>query len=231
MPPAVAQAPIVISTASCSRTSGSASTSWAVVIEPSTKDTSYGPGSTALDASRKWRSAPGRRSEQLVLAVEQGELAAVARRELPYRQGGRAHQSSRGRVAARRARSRRPARPGRPGADRAGSVHTARCRIHVALQRDPDVFGAPVPLPARGRRAEPHHRFGPAQERGRLCRVERQAGSGSVTNPTCTVPSGGGLVDGQVDLEIAARAPRRRAGRGTGTRRGFGRRRSRTTRP
>ena len=40
MPPAVAQAPIVIRTADCSRTSWIRSTSCAVVTEPSTSETS-----------------------------------------------------------------------------------------------------------------------------------------------------------------------------------------------
>ena len=53
MPPAVAQAPIVISTRDCSRTRWMRSTSSAVVTDPSTSDTSYGPGSTFRDASRK----------------------------------------------------------------------------------------------------------------------------------------------------------------------------------
>ena len=53
IPPAVAQAPIVISVFDCFRTWRIRSASCAVVIEPSTSDTSYGPGFVALDASRK----------------------------------------------------------------------------------------------------------------------------------------------------------------------------------
>ena len=74
------------------------SASSAVVIEPSTSERSYGPATGALDASRKYAisTSPGER-EQLVLAVEHAELAAVAGRELPDRELGLAapSQSSR----------------------------------------------------------------------------------------------------------------------------------------
>src|SRR5215472_3600864 len=51
MPPAVAQAPIVTRKPDAARTSRMRSASALVVIDPSTSDTSYGPGSTVLDAS------------------------------------------------------------------------------------------------------------------------------------------------------------------------------------
>src|SRR5512133_67986 len=66
MPPAVAQAPIVTSTCEAARTSLIRSASSAVVIEPSTSETSYGPATVALEASRKCaistRSASARSS-------------------------------------------------------------------------------------------------------------------------------------------------------------------------
>jgi hypothetical protein len=53
MPPAVAQAPMVTRTPDCSRISRIRRSSAAVVIEPSTSETSYGPPITALEASAK----------------------------------------------------------------------------------------------------------------------------------------------------------------------------------
>ena len=53
IPPAVAQAPIVISTFDVRRTSRIRSASCGVVIEPSTSETSYGPPTVFEVASRK----------------------------------------------------------------------------------------------------------------------------------------------------------------------------------
>ena len=53
MPPATAQAPMATRTRDCSLISRMRSASLAVVMDPSTIDTSYGPATTALDASRK----------------------------------------------------------------------------------------------------------------------------------------------------------------------------------
>ena len=53
MPPAVAQAPMVISVRDCLRTACSRSASCGVVTEPSTSDTSYGPRMTPRVASGK----------------------------------------------------------------------------------------------------------------------------------------------------------------------------------
>jgi len=50
----VAQAPIATSTRDSARIRRIRSASAGVVIDPSTSATSYGPGWTALDASRKW---------------------------------------------------------------------------------------------------------------------------------------------------------------------------------
>src|ERR1700756_543022 len=52
-PPAVAHAPMVTSSLDCSRISRMRCSSWWVVIDPSTSDTSYGPPTIALDASAK----------------------------------------------------------------------------------------------------------------------------------------------------------------------------------
>src|SRR5579862_1737155 len=51
MPPEVAQAPIVTRKRDAARTCWMRCASSAVVIDPSTSDRSYGPGSTWLDAS------------------------------------------------------------------------------------------------------------------------------------------------------------------------------------
>ena len=53
IPPEVAQAPIVTSRFDFARTSLIRSTSCGVVIEPSTKERSYGPSTSPLVASRK----------------------------------------------------------------------------------------------------------------------------------------------------------------------------------
>ena len=84
MPPAVAQAPMVISVRDWRRTSCSRSASCGVVTEPSTSDTSYGPFQHAAGGLREigdlHRAGDG---QQFVLAIQQRELAAVAGGELP----------------------------------------------------------------------------------------------------------------------------------------------------
>ena len=67
MPPCVAQAPIVMSLPEISRTCLIRSTSSGVVIEPSTIETSYGPGSSAL-------VAPGKRA----MAVKGNKVMGLA---------------------------------------------------------------------------------------------------------------------------------------------------------
>ncbi len=97
MPPAVAQAPIVTSFRERRRTSLIRSASCAVVTEPSTSERSYGPLAVVARRLEEVRDLDlaGER-EQLVLAVEQRELAAVAGGELPdgeRRLAGLAHSS------------------------------------------------------------------------------------------------------------------------------------------
>src|SRR6266851_10025704 len=53
MPPAVAQAPIVTRNFEARRTWWMRSASWGVVMDPSTSERSYGPFTTAREASRK----------------------------------------------------------------------------------------------------------------------------------------------------------------------------------
>ena len=61
------------------------SASCGVVIEPSTSERSYGPRTTAREASTKVRDLDlAGDGQQLVLAIEQRELAAVARGEFPH---------------------------------------------------------------------------------------------------------------------------------------------------
>src|SRR5881394_1207774 len=86
-PPAVAQAPMVTSVRDISRTRRIRSASSGVVIEPSTRDTSYGAGQHLARGLQEVRDPhPVGDGQQLVLAVEQRELAAVAGGELPHRQ-------------------------------------------------------------------------------------------------------------------------------------------------
>ena len=95
MPPAVAQAPIVIRTADCSRCLVDRSTSCAVVTEPSTSETRRrGPRSrrSSPRARRKYAiSTPSAIARSSILAVEDRQLAAVARGELPHRELGPGH--------------------------------------------------------------------------------------------------------------------------------------------
>ena len=91
-PPAVAQAPMVTSSFDCSRISRMRCSSCRVVIEPSTSDTSYGPADHC--AGRLGEGGDLHlvgEGEQLVLAVEQRQLATVAGGELPHGQRGSAH--------------------------------------------------------------------------------------------------------------------------------------------
>ncbi len=181
--PAVAQAPIVTSTRGtacgprgCARAS-------------------CGGGDGALDERQvvgaceppRWSPPGSRRSpalsgqgQQLVLAVEQAELAAVAGRELPDRELGLADA---GHVTAPVIASQRldlvvavrPARRGRSAARAELAVAAeADAALHVALHRDVDALSGGRPrVRARGREA--HHHLGPAQQRDRAGRVERGA--------------------------------------------------------
>ena len=98
MPPAVAQAPMVTSAFDAARTRWIRSASCSVVIEPSTSERSYGPFDGAARRLEEVRDLDlVREREKLVFAVEQRQLAAVARRELPDRElrlrAQRAHSS------------------------------------------------------------------------------------------------------------------------------------------
>ena len=87
--------------------------------------------------------------------------------------GGRAPRRARG--WARRTRAPRPA-SGRPGANRAG--HSGRSRPRPYQGDPPDAQAAPLPVPARSRRAvpreraaAPRRRHGPREDRAGDCRV------------------------------------------------------------
>ncbi len=167
------------------------SASCGVVIEPSTSERSYGP---SHDRARRLEEVgdldrAGDR-EQLVLAVEQGELAAVAGGELPDGERGlaaRGHGSDlphRERGAAR-ARRGRPARPCRRTSGPSWQWPQKPTRaLHVALQRDEDALGADAAAAERVGR-EAHHDLRAAHERDRVARVEGGARrSARVTTPT-----------------------------------------------
>jgi hypothetical protein len=77
MPPAVAQAPMVKSLLDARRIAWIRSASWGVVIDPSTSDRSYGHRARRLREIGDVDLAGDQ--EQLVFAIEQAELAAVAR--------------------------------------------------------------------------------------------------------------------------------------------------------
>ena len=102
----------------------------AVVTEPSTSERSYGPSTVALRRLEEVGDLDlAREREQLVLAVEQRELAAVAGGELPDGERRLAGLGLTARAPPSGRRSRRSGRPGRRGrsaSGRAGSGRSAR---------------------------------------------------------------------------------------------------------
>ena len=88
MPPAVAHAPIVTTRRERARTSRMRSASSAVVIDPSTIDRSYGPSTRRGGLGEVGDLDLAGERQQLVLAVQERQLAAVAGRELPDGEGG-----------------------------------------------------------------------------------------------------------------------------------------------
>ena len=181
MPPAVAQAPIVTRRFDCARTSRIRSASSRVVTEPSTSDRSYGP---VADRARRLEEVrdldlPGDR-EQLVLAVEQAQLAAVARGELPDRELRlRASQlRHREQRLDRGVREHRPVASDEDVGPNWQRPHWPSAHFMLrSIERWTRSAGRP---PRRGLRGEAHHHLRPAHEGGRRRRVDpRHAGAAS----------------------------------------------------
>ena len=230
IPPAVAQAPIVTSIRDCSRI-------WRI------RSTSVGGGDRALDqrhvvrarAGRRWtprgsaRSGPPPASgEQLVLAVEQGQLAAVAGGELPHGEGRACAITAPGRSAAAR-----PRRSRRPGPSRQTSSGPSwQCphspMPHFMLRSSDTRMSLGRDAPCAAAPARRTASSAPGRTGRRVVRLGSSASraSGSVTKPTGPSQPGGGLVDGELHLEVRRGRPARRARRGTGTRPACGRPRS-----
>ena len=154
-----------------------------VVIDPSTSETSYGPRD-----DRAGRLGEGRdlhllgQRQQLVLAVQQGQLASVAGGELPHREAWASHSSSTSRSGRRHVVTDHRTVPAQQQRAELAVPAPADAALHVALQRHPDV-GRRHPLVEQGLGAEPHHRLRAAQERRRCARTSDRRRSGSVTKP------------------------------------------------
>ena len=211
------------------------SASCGVVIEPSTSERSYGPSTgraRGLEEVGDLELAGQR--EQLVLAVEEAELAAVAGGELPHGELRLAHSS---RIASQRLDVRRSGRPGRRGRQR---------RAELAVPAEADRRTACC-APARrrcGRRATPrsasagdgeaHHHLRPAEQRDARCRVERRAvdqprddadaaratPAGASTVTATSSPRAARRSSSSGVEQLVGRARRRRAARGGRSARG-----------
>ena len=209
MPPAVAHAPIVTSLlrgASHRRWMRSASVR--VVIEPSTSERSYGPRTVALEASRKYAiSISPASAEQLVLAVEQRELAAVARRELPHRELRLAAHSSSPRAAARsrRSGSTGPSRQIRVGPNWQWPQCATAQRMFRSIETKILLRSTPAStsvcavtrIITSGPQTNAYVPEDPTAARG----------MSFVTTPTDPVPVGVACVDGDVDVEVEPATP------------------------
>ena len=210
IPPAVAQAPIEMTRSEARGPRGCARCRRRVVIDPSTIERSYGPGDRRprrLQEVGDLDLAGDR--QQLVLAVEQGQLAAVTGRELPDREPRQARGAHSWRTASEWLHP-------LPGEHRAVRAHERRSQLavsalrdgalHVALHRHPDVRGR---MP-RSRSASAVNRIitsGPqtiATAPGSM----RTRGSTVVTTPTVPRQSGRRAVDGHMDGDVVARPPR-----------------------
>ena len=151
MPPAVAQAPMVTSNGVSRRMRTISSACSGVLTEPSTRTMSYGPDERWSRCLRELDEVePPEDVEEVVLEVEQRQLAPVAGRHL---HDPRAVVAARGRLERRRLitglpvrtpararRARRPVRPGRRTPSRAGSGRTgptphSMCRSSVRWMR------------------------------------------------------------------------------------------------
>ena len=163
--------------------------------------------------------------EQLVLAVEQGELAAVTRGELPDGERRLARP-----LTAPSPPAAAPAR--RTGVDRAVAADDRRAELavaavaeralHVPLQRDVRSASG-TPRSSSASRREAHHDLGPADEGVRRRRVEPGAGDQLGHDADLAVPAALCAVHRDVDRELASATARARPGRagrpGSGCRR------------
>ena len=157
------------------------SASSAVVIEPSTSERSYGPSTVARRRLEEVGDLDlaGER-EQLVLAVEQAELAAVAGGELPDRElrlaRARHHTSRMREDVPRCARSVNtgPSRQTNVGPNWQWPQWPTRA-LHVALHRDVDALRRRRPRSSSASAAKRIITSGPQTKRDRVRRVERRA--------------------------------------------------------
>src|SRR5215469_1909731 len=200
MPPAVAQAPIVTSTLDWALISLIRRASAAVVMEPSTSDRSYGPGSTWLDASRKCEicTASARSSSS---SSQSSSVSWHPSHEANF------HTAKLGRPSSI---SQLPCRQQRPGAlvvdDRSVAADQQRpelavtaqadATLHVALKRDPDVAGSHL-LGEQHVRREAHHRLRPADEGDRPSGVDLECAQRLGDETHLATPAGRRLVDGE----------------------------------
>ena len=215
-----------------SRTWRIRSASAAVVMEPSTRDRSYGPGAPALEASRKCaiRTWPARASSS---SSQSSRVSWQPSQEANFhtaRLGGllvrrQSSQLPDGQQRLGRGRSRRPGRRGRPAAGRAGSARTGRCRTSCSAPATPGCRSAGN-APSHQRRAQNRIiDLWPAQEGGGPGRVQRQRAQRLGDETDRRRPSRPRPVDRSARRRRPAWRPTSRAGRGTGTRPGCGRRR------
>ena len=141
--------------------------------------------------------------EQLVLAVEQRELAAVAGGELPDGEGRlRVHSSrtaSRGSSSAQRVDRPVAADQGRAELAVAAPAEPA---AHVALHREVDPLRRDARL-QQGLDREPHHDLRPDDERGGGRRVEARGRDQLRNDADLAAPFALGGVDGDVELQLA----------------------------
>ncbi len=231
MPPAVAHAPIVTSAFESLRTR------WIRSASCCGRDRAFDEREVVGALDRPARRLEEVRDldlagerEQLVLAVEQRQLAAVARGELPDRElrlsGHSSRTSSQGSATSYRV-------DGAVAADQRRAelavAAMAEAATHVPLQRQVDPPGRDAAFEERFQ-GEAHHDLRPADERDRRGRIE--AGGRNELRYDSDLPGPAGLcgVDGHVDrceLGASARARGRRGDlRVCGRRRGGRSRRS-----
>src|ERR1022692_1685013 len=179
MPPAVAQAPIVIRCFDSRRTLRMRSASCAVVIDPSTNERSYGPSSTALDASGKlaiWMASASAKSSSSQSSNESWHPSHDANFQTASRGRFRSLMSDlpHGEDLSDAVKSHhRPVL-----ADERGSELTATAKtdgaFHITLHRKIDMVGRDARV-AQGAHREAHHDFRSANQRNGIVRIENHS--------------------------------------------------------
>src|SRR3990172_6731127 len=211
MPPAVAQAPIVTRSFDAVRISRMRSASFAVVIEPSTRERSYGPLTTVRDASRKSaitnRATTASKSSSQFSRVNWQPSHDASFQTASFGLGAamsdvRVLEPSADAVVAKD----RAVLADELGSELAVAAEPDRA-LHVALHREKDAVGGHSVGEQAAHRV-PHHDLRAAHHHHAPGRVDPHLAEQVRHHPDVVAPRPIGAVDGQVHLGVRVPCPR-----------------------